>query len=103
MQRDRAWRRSQRERKIKKVYSWIHAYNWNWFKYQTFEESQAEHMQQARRRHKATHPCSGWCCGNPRAHFGSQTLAEQRFIISCEEIYDELEIRVDFQTTRKRW
>jgi hypothetical protein len=25
------------------------------------------------------HPCSGWCCGNPRRWFGDRSLSEQRF------------------------
>ena len=27
---------------------------------------------------KVTKPCSQWCCGNPRRHFGEITIQERR-------------------------
>lgn len=30
-------------------------------------------------------PCSKWCCGNPRRHFGELTVQERKANISFEE------------------
>ncbi len=31
------------------------------------------------------HPCSGYCCGNPRKWFGSLTMQEKRSVYSSED------------------
>ena len=28
---------------------------------------------------KTPHPCSSFCCGNPRKHFGQKTVQEKKF------------------------
>lgn len=105
MQRDRAWRRSQRERKIQNVYDWVHARNWfarlsNADK--PFEDYSRDQFEYARRRASAPQTCSRWCCGNPRQN-GTTTLAEYRFDIRCEEEYQENDIRRNFNIGSKRW
>lgn len=104
MQRNRSWRRAQRENKIAEVERWMA--DWNWcFRGPTwsFEERRLEIKRDARRRYTAPCKCSRYCCGNPRIHFGTKTLPEIRFDMNCEEEYNEYEIRKDFRHSSKGW
>lgn len=104
MHRDRAWRRSQREKKIQRVYTWMR--DRNWYMWRAATDSVYRHeelMKTARARHSAPKSCSGWCCGNPRKHFGTDDLNEIRFSFSCEEQYSENSLRKDFGKRSKRW
>lgn len=107
MHRNRAWRRNQRQKKIREVYDWVHAQNW-FARIVSgpgipFDEYVGEQIDYARKRAGSPKPCSGWCCGNPRTHFGTKTLTEFRFDISCEEEYDEHNIRRNFNIGNRSW
>ncbi len=108
MQRNRAWRRSQREKRIRTVYERVHAQDW--FAHliggadsRPFEEYVAEQRRYALRNHSFRKACSGWCCGNPRKHFGTLTHQELRFDYHCVEEFQEHNIRKDFQLGNNRW
>jgi len=32
---------------------------------------------------KTPRPCSAWCCGNPRRHFGTPTMQERRAALAA--------------------
>lgn len=97
--RDREWRRAQRDRKIREVYTWMR--NRDWFGYRFDKETQHEKlMETARLRHSAPRGCSCWMCGNPR-NLGIDTLAERKFGIYCKEEFDDANIRVKFNTKIK--
>lgn len=79
MRRDRAWRRSQRERIIANVETWMRFHGLHAGNQVTTEQSLETYHKWARSRHAAKACCSGFCCGNPRRHHGGKTLAERRF------------------------
>jgi len=74
--RDRSWRRAQRERAIARTRRWMKDHGWFADPFTRWKEDVAEvHV----RKNAATpHPCSSYCCGNPRKWFGDETLQEQR-------------------------
>lgn len=104
MQRDRSWRRAQRERKIREIYEWMRDRNWYiWNNPTEDDDRHRELIRTARNRHSAPKACSGWCCGNPRKHFGAKTMSEQRFEIRCEEEFQENEVSSNFKPSKRKW
>lgn len=83
--RDRGWRRAQRERKIAAVKEWLRYHNGYFFYKQSQDEQERQLDDWARRRHGARATCSGFCCGNPRRHFGEVTMAERRMHDDAEQ------------------
>lgn len=68
--RNRSWRRAQRERAIARAERRASALNW-W-------DHNEDRTAWIRRSAVTPHPCSNYCCGNPRKWFGDSTLQEQR-------------------------
>jgi len=103
MQRDKVYRRYQRERKINNVRKWMEAH-WHYgFAHYEPEARRAHLHEQALRRHAAPKMCSRWCCGNPRKHFGSETIQEYRNKIACNEVFDEENIRSKIHIRKRRY
>ena len=78
MQRDRSWRRAQRERVIANVRNWMRSRHFYTGGTASNEEADEQCARWARYRHSARADCSGYCCGNPRKWFGELTMAERR-------------------------
>ena len=76
----RALRRHHRQRRIKAEYK-------KWIRLCNFDEEQTTRT--ALRLHSRRTPCSCCGCGNPRKHFGIQTLSETRTEISTKEQFAE--------------
>ena len=73
--RDRSWRRAQRERAIAHTRRWMKSQGWFTEPFTRWSDSEGE---TAIRKNAITpHPCSGYCCGNPRKWFGHETRQEQ--------------------------
>lgn len=34
---------------------------------------------------RTRHPCSDYCCGNPRTHWGERTVQERRALLPVED------------------
>ena len=74
----RAKRRAAIERMRARVRQWI-----SWWRYVTWtEEEKAKYVA---RNADTRHPCSRWCCGNPRKYFGEKTLQEKKAELPEEE------------------
>lgn len=74
--RNRPWRRAQRERVIARTRRQMKSRGWFSEPYTRWTTRDAE---VAIRKNAVTpHPCSGFCCGNPRKWFGDLTLQEER-------------------------
>ena len=74
--RDRSWRRAQRERAIAHTRRWMKDNGWFTDPFTRWSDPEGE---EAIRKNAITpHPCSSYCCGNPRKWFGESTLAEKR-------------------------
>lgn len=77
---DRAYRRAQRDRlKQKRKNYWGYPYQYP----DHFEKMSVDNLGKIV---DTPHPCSKYCCGNPRKHFGHRTLQEVKF--SCEPLED---------------
>lgn len=67
--RNRSWRRAQRDRSIARAERRATALNWH-----GHEDDRTAWIRKAA---VTPHPCSSYCCGNPRKWFGSVTRQEQ--------------------------
>lgn len=68
--RNRSWRRAQRERAIARARRRASATGWG---------GHDPHREEWIRKNAITpHPCSSYCCGNPRKWFGELTWQERR-------------------------
>jgi len=76
--RDRGWRRAQRARKIEAIRKWLWNRNGRLVAYKGMDAAREEVIMWAKHRYSAPACCSGFCCGNPRRHFGELTMAERR-------------------------
>ena len=104
MQRNRSWRRAQRERKIQYIYDWMK--NRNWYTWNQSPGSQHVHeklLESARHRHSSPKVCSNYCCGNPRKFFNAKTISEHRFDIYCEEEFNEFKVRATKSKNKRKW
>lgn len=81
--RDRSWRRYQRELAIERV-----AKNHTWLQPEYFWGSEEERHAAICSAATTPHPCSNYCCGNPRKWFDGEarlTRQELKSAISFEE------------------
>lgn len=85
--RDRSWRRAQRERAIARTRRWMKDHGWFTDPFTRWSEADGE---VAVRKNAATpHPCSSYCCGNPRKWFGELTWQERRARLNY---FDQVEV-----------
>jgi len=81
--RDRSWRRAQRERAIARTRRWMKDHGWFTDPFTRWKEDVAEVY--VRKNAATPHPCSSYCCGNPRKWFGESTWQEKRADIGEKE------------------
>lgn len=74
--RDRSWRRAQRERAIARTRRWMKDNGWFTTPFTRWSDAEGEEV--IRKNAITPHPCSSYCCGNPRKWFGLLTLQEER-------------------------
>jgi len=84
--RTRSWRRAQRERAIARARRKLRSQGWFTEPYTRWTDAEGEVY--IRKAAVTPHPCSSYCCGNPRRWFKQVTRQEQAALIDQREQLD---------------